>query len=427
MHPIRRQLHRLVRTEPGPRPHAREHLLARDHSPEIRAFVMIASFPLFVLAAWNTSPGTAHVTLLLATALVVACNVIGTLPAWRRSPRWADTLPVLGSLVGIAVMAACGGGFSTSLAAAAYLPVIWLAIYADPPDIAAGLVILAAGALGPLDAVFDGIPDQGPLTYRAAALMFGVVLTIVVRPLVVELREQVRSCQRATRTLRASQAALAHDLRTPLTSMCALATMASERVASGELDDLRAAGDYTDRIADLGWQAETTIKGVLELSRAGESLPSIGDVDLGRLATELAAHIDSLELTLGDLPRTIVGHEPSLRRAFHNLLHNASQHARTVDGGPVRVHVSCDAVANGWRIQVADDGPGIDPAEARSLLEPWHRGRTARSTGHGLGLAIVAAIAEQHGGGIDVDNAPDGGARFTMLVARTPRIDGDDR
>ena len=81
--------------------------------------------------------------------------------------------------------------------------------------------------------------------------------------------------------------------------------------------------------------------------------------------------------------------------------------------------LACSVEETTARIVVADDGPGV-PAELRELIfERFGRASEAReraSGGTGLGLAIVRGVAERHGGSIDVDDAPEGGARFTLAI-----------
>jgi signal transduction histidine kinase len=96
---------------------------------------------------------------------------------------------------------------------------------------------------------------------------------------------------------------------------------------------------------------------------------------------------------------------PALERAIENLVRNARKHGR----GRVTLTVG---EADGWAfIRVEDEGPGLSPAEAERAFERFWRGPGARGEGSGLGLAIVRAIAERHGGRVEVE-----GAKFTLLV-----------
>jgi signal transduction histidine kinase len=73
----------------------------------------------------------------------------------------------------------------------------------------------------------------------------------------------------------------------------------------------------------------------------------------------------------------------------------------------------------GWAfVRVEDEGPGVPPEEAARVFERFRRGSGARGEGSGLGLAIVRAIAERHGGRVEVD-----GARFTLTVKELSRSD----
>ncbi|HEV7687709.1 MAG TPA: ATP-binding protein, partial [Acidimicrobiia bacterium] len=73
------------------------------------------------------------------------------------------------------------------------------------------------------------------------------------------------------------------------------------------------------------------------------------------------------------------------------------------------------------RLVVADDGPGLEPDIAARIFERFYRGDPARTRargGSGLGLSIVAAVAEAHGGSVHVDTAPGAGARFVVDLPR---------
>jgi signal transduction histidine kinase len=70
-------------------------------------------------------------------------------------------------------------------------------------------------------------------------------------------------------------------------------------------------------------------------------------------------------------------------------------------------------------ISITDTGPGIPSAEREAIFRRLYRGDASRSRrGLGLGLSLVKAIAEAHGGAVTAENAPEGGARFTMKVRR---------
>ena len=102
-----------------------------------------------------------------------------------------------------------------------------------------------------------------------------------------------------------------------------------------------------------------------------------------------------------------------VEQAVENLLANAIQHAPA--GSVVRVGISLDGDAGAPRARctVEDEGPGVAAEDRERLFEPFF---SRRKGGTGLGLPIVQRVAEAHGGMVCVENRPEGGARFTLLL-----------
>ena len=102
-----------------------------------------------------------------------------------------------------------------------------------------------------------------------------------------------------------------------------------------------------------------------------------------------------------------------VEQAVENLLANAIQHAPA--GSVVRVGISLDGDAGAPRARctVEDEGPGVAAEDRERLFEPFF---SRRKGGTGLGLPIVQRVAEAHGGMVSVENRPEGGARFTLLL-----------
>lgn len=209
-----------------------------------------------------------------------------------------------------------------------------------------------------------------------------------------------------------------HELRTPITvirgNLELMGDDPIERKATVEL--VTAELDRMARIVD-----DLLLLAKSETADFIEPHP----VDLGTLTDELLA----MATLLGDRVWTLDGRkeavieadEQRLTQAMMNLVRNAVEH--TPHGTPVAIG---SAVRHGEALLwVRDEGPGI-PAQDRSrLFERFARGeRDHRSTdGAGLGLSIVSAIAEGHGGRVTIDDAPGGGARFTIhLPLRAERV-----
>jgi len=111
------------------------------------------------------------------------------------------------------------------------------------------------------------------------------------------------------------------------------------------------------------------------------------------------------------------GDRAALSRALRNLVDNAARHARSA----VAVGVAADGAEA--VVTVDDDGPGVPAGERERVFERFTRldeGRARGAGGAGLGLALVRAVAQAHGGTARVLEAPLGGARFEL---RLPRVD----
>jgi signal transduction histidine kinase len=134
------------------------------------------------------------------------------------------------------------------------------------------------------------------------------------------------------------------------------------------------------------------------------------DVDLDEVLADvrrdLAGELDGVDLVVADLP-VVSGDRTQLRAVLQNLVANAVKFTRPLRSP--RVTVSARPAESGWRVEVADNGPGIAPEDRERVLEPMVRG-TTRVDGIGLGLAICARVVRAHGGDIGIGEGPDGGA-----------------
>ena len=114
-----------------------------------------------------------------------------------------------------------------------------------------------------------------------------------------------------------------------------------------------------------------------------------------------------------------------LTQAMLNLAVNAARH--TPEGGTIELGGHFDGETAS--LFVADTGEGIDPVEQDRIFARFHRASSARSRGGvaGLGLSIVATIAEAHGGSVAVDSSPGEGSTFTITIpAQVAAADDDE-
>ncbi len=226
--------------------------------------------------------------------------------------------------------------------------------------------------------------------------------------------ERIENLVKSHESLLASQKSLlanaSHELRSPLTRI----RMGLELMGSGS------SPSFKNEIARNIGELDLLIEEILLASRldAREAdLGTIESVDLIGLAAEECARIGAeLEVLPGPDPTdsalSVQGVAKLLRRVMRNLLENARRHA----AGEITVTLSrTDTHAV---IQVGDRGPGV-PAELRErIFEPFYRlpGATERDGGVGLGLALVKSITIRHGGTVQCENRPDGGASFVVSL-----------
>jgi len=136
-------------------------------------------------------------------------------------------------------------------------------------------------------------------------------------------------------------------------------------------------------------------------------------------AGELEAVTAGHELTVDVEPVTVVGARDDLHRVALNLMDNAIKHT------PPGTHVHARLRRDGDEavLEVVDDGPGIPPELRERIFERFVRGGGEVAGSSGLGLAIVRAVAQSHGGEVTVTDGPDGrGARFVVRIPAATQV-----
>ncbi len=234
------------------------------------------------------------------------------------------------------------------------------------------------------------LPDDGPREVQMLAAAIGTG------------RERLRAqAQDMTHML----AAVAHDLRTPLTGLRLRAEFAPTPQAARMVADIE--------------RMDTMIEQVLDYAR-GELQPlQMRPLDLAALLEECvqAALLRGVEISIQG-PDSLPWHGDALllRRAFDNLIDNADRYAGAVE---LRVAV----VERGVQLEVMDRGPGIAESDRVRLLQPFQRSESSRSRatgGTGLGLAVAANVARRHAGELQLLHREGGGLIARVLLGRLP-------
>jgi signal transduction histidine kinase len=235
------------------------------------------------------------------------------------------------------------------------------------------------------------VPEVGPDDVRNAAQAFNTMTDQVQRTL--ESQRQLLS-------------AVGHDLRTPITAM---------RINIEFVED----AEQRERLQKNLDELRDLTEAVLSAAR-GAGGEARRQVDLSSLVDSVCADLDDL-----GKPVTWEGHPPApllcraneMRRAVRNLVENAVAYGKLAE-------VSMREEPGLYEIIVADRGPGIPEEDRQRVFEPFVRLESSRNVetgGAGLGLTLVKAIAEGHGGRVILEDRPDGGLRVILRLPRTAK------
>ena len=206
-----------------------------------------------------------------------------------------------------------------------------------------------------------------------------------------------------------------HELRTPLTLQRAMVEVALSD-PDADAESLRA---VCRKVLVAGEEQERTIEALLTLARSQRGLDEWKPVDLAAIATEvMATHGTGAETRIE--PAETLGDPRLVRRLVANLVDNAVRH--NVPGGSIRV--ATGTLLGRPAVRVANSGPVIPPDRIGALFQPFLRmaERTGNGDGHGLGLSIVAAIADAHGAEIIAAANPGGGLTVTVSFRYSLRV-----
>jgi PAS domain S-box-containing protein len=221
--------------------------------------------------------------------------------------------------------------------------------------------------------------------------------------------------------------AVSHELRTPLSAVIGAAQTLDTHDDAMDDDQRRRMLEIVQRQSGRLERLLTDLLDVDRLSR-GLVTPHRRPVDLHALAAAVLDNLDQgaerIEL-VGD-PVVVSVDGPKVERIVDNLLRNALRH--TPSGSRIVCHVVL--AAGGATIVVEDEGPGVPDELKTELFEPFTQGpeaTTAASPGTGIGLALVRALAEMHGGRSWVEDRPGGGARFGVWLPDGPPSGAEDR
>jgi PAS domain S-box-containing protein len=277
--------------------------------------------------------------------------------------------------------------------------------------------------------------DALPFQHRGEPHVLAVVRDITERKRAESERQALEAQLRQAQRMEAIgqlTGGIAHDFNNLLTGIMGYVALAAERETA--IADRRLAG-YLAQAQRSCERARDLIQQMLMFSRGQRGAPR--PVALGRLVEESIASLRPTLPSPLDLRLAVAPELPAVRvdpLQVEQVLLNLCINARDAcDGtGTVQVEVQpsraeglvcagCRGGVDGEYVEVVvtDSGPGIAPAVAEHIFEPFFSTK-ANGKGTGMGLAIVHGIVHEHGGHVLVDAAPDGGARFRVLWPALP-------
>lgn len=208
-----------------------------------------------------------------------------------------------------------------------------------------------------------------------------------------------------------------HELRGPMTVIRSEAEVALAN-PEPDLEELRG---MAESVVHASRRTEALLTSLLILARGQRGLVRTQPVDLAEAAraaldsSAAAAAAESVRLTAGLGPAPVEGDAALLERLAANLIENGVRYNRP--GGYVEVRTRAGVAS--VELTVANSGPPVDSADAARLAEPFERlAREADAKGAGLGLSIVRAVSEAHGGTLAIEPRSEGGLAVSVRLPR---------
>lgn len=232
-------------------------------------------------------------------------------------------------------------------------------------------------------------------------------------------RERIqRELERSNEELERFAYVTSHDLKEPLRMVRSYTELLQKRYG-GQMDE--DADQFLQYAAGGAERMQQLIDDLLQYSRVGSApiqaqrFPLKDAVDRACYSLNAQLAEAGAQVEADDLP-DVVADRSQLTQLFQNLIGNAVKF-RGPD--PPRIVVEAQPIKGGWRVQVRDNGIGMDPKDRQRIFDIFQRLHAVDEyPGTGIGLAICKKIVERHGGEIGVDSKPGKGTTFVFTLAR---------
>lgn len=319
---------------------------------------------------------------------------------FRQFAVWFSAVAVMNVVLSFAVNTAAG---TLSLVSAAALGVVCYIFTRNRYQSIAKISEQIDMVLHDTDYLFINESEEGELS----------ILQSEVTKMTLRIREQNAALKKEKENLADSLADIAHQLRTPLTSINLILSLLENDLGEKERKEL------LRETEELLLRMEWLITSLLKLSRldAGIVVFQMSRVDVGTLLhTALRPLLIPMELHEIDLQVSapegvmIQGDMDWLSEAFQNVLKNCMESA----GDKGKIEIVCKDTVLFTEIRIHDSGAGFKENELSRLFERFYRGKNSRAAGYGIGLALCKTIITRQGGTINAENHPQGGAVFII-------------
>ncbi|MEO9139721.1 MAG: PAS domain-containing sensor histidine kinase [Jatrophihabitans sp.] len=209
-------------------------------------------------------------------------------------------------------------------------------------------------------------------------------------------------------------ATISHDLRTPITTIGAYASL----IVDAEADER---AEFAERILFNAERLDELVGGLFDYAklRAGGEKAHLQPVSVHDIVSQTIADHERMlrgrEIQIEDAGLQVLADPGALRRVLDNLISNAARYSG--DGTPLKI--TCSAVRDRVHLDVIDHGRGIDPEDLPMIFSEFYRGKLAENDGGtGLGLASVQQLVVLQGGRVWIDSKLDVGTTVTVELAR---------
>jgi two-component system, OmpR family, sensor histidine kinase KdpD len=259
---------------------------------------------------------------------------------------------------------------------------------------------------------------RGEIGNAALEAIANLVAITLERAASQELANQARAARKSEELKSSILDALAHEFKTPLTSIKAASTALLSKPATpaGEQHELLSIIDEeADRLTNMVTEAIQVSRieaGKIKLTKVPTAMSDIVNCVVANMRTRLDGRPIQIEVD-SELPRVMVDRD-LMELAVRQLFDNALKYSRP--GAPVTVTVHASGSNERVRLSIRDSGPGISPYEQHRIFEKFYRGEEIRNKlpGSGMGLAVVKEIVTAHSGTIHVESSPKSGTIFTL-------------